>query len=73
MPQGEEIAGYLRGLQLPASKSEVVRAAKKAGAPKDVWKMMDKKLPWLTFQHADDILSALGYEPGGEEKKSEVA
>jgi hypothetical protein len=73
MSQGEEILGYLHGLVLPASKNEVVHAAKKGGAPKEVWKMMDKKLPWITFQHRDDILSALGYELGGEEDRSQVA
>ena len=62
MTQAEEIAGYLDGLLLPASKGEVVKAAKKNGAPKDVWKMIDKKLPWQTYQHLDDILEALGME-----------
>jgi hypothetical protein len=62
MTTGEDIVGYLHGLQLPASKNEVVHAAKKAGAPKDLWKMMDKKLPWITYQHVDDILAALGEE-----------
>jgi hypothetical protein len=59
MQQSEDIAAYLQNLKLPASKAEVVHAAKKGGAPKDVWKMLDKQLPWLTFQHLDDILSAL--------------
>lgn len=62
MAQREEIVGYLQNLMLPASKSEVVKAAKKNGAPKDVWKMMDKQLPWLTYQHLDDILKELGME-----------
>ena len=62
----EDISGYLESLPLPASKGEVVHAAKKGGAPKDVWKMMDKKLPWVTYQHMDDILSALGYETTDE-------
>jgi hypothetical protein len=60
MATAEDIAQYLQGLTLPASKNEVVHAAKKAGAPKDLWKMIDKKLPWVTYQHLDDILAALG-------------
>jgi hypothetical protein len=72
MQPGEEIAGYLKDLMLPASKNEVVHAAKKAGAPKDVWKMMDKKLPWVTYQHLDDILSALGLG-ATEQRDSQVA
>lgn len=63
MAQSEEVAKYLEGLLLPASKSEVVHAAKKHGAPKELWKMMDKKLPWVTYQHLNDILAALGMEP----------
>lgn len=59
MEQREDIAGYLQHLALPASKAEVVHAAKKGGAPKDVWKMLDKQLPWLTYQHLDDIMAAL--------------
>lgn len=59
MTEAEDIAGYLHNLQLPASKSEVVHAAKKNGAPKETWKMLDKQLPWLTYQHLDDILGAL--------------
>lgn len=55
----EELAGYLQHLNLPASKNEVVHAAKKGGAPKDVWKMLDKQLPWVTYQHLDDIVAAL--------------
>ncbi|MEZ5125101.1 MAG: DUF2795 domain-containing protein [Thermoleophilia bacterium] len=58
--QADEIARYLEHLQLPASKNEVVHAAKKAGAPKEIWKALDKQLPWLTFQHLDDILQPLG-------------
>ncbi len=65
MTQRQEIAGYLHNLLLPASKSEVVKAAKKNGAPKDVWKMIDKQLPWLTYQHLDDILNALDLEDRG--------
>lgn len=60
MQQGDDLATYLHDLKLPASKSEVVHAAKKGGAPKDLWKMLDKQLPWLTYQHLDDIRSALG-------------
>jgi hypothetical protein len=59
MEQREELAGYLQHLTLPASKAEVVHAAKKGGAPKDFWKMLDKQLPWITYQHLDDIVSAL--------------
>ncbi len=65
MQQGEDISTYIHGLQLPASKSEVVKAAKKGGAPKEVWKMMDKQLPWITYQHLDDITSALGQQKQG--------
>lgn len=68
MQTRDDIATYLKGLLLPASKGEVVKAAKKHGAPKDVWKMMDQKLPWVTFQHLDDILTALGYPVAGEEQ-----
>lgn len=60
MASAEEITGYLHDLLLPASKGEVVHAAKKNGAPKELWKMMDKKLPWVTYQHLDEILDALG-------------
>jgi hypothetical protein len=66
MQQGEDITAYLQHLALPASKAEVVHAAKKGGAPKDVWKMLDKQLPWLTFQHLDDITAALA----GQEQKA---
>ena len=59
MQQGEDIAVYLQDLYLPASKGEVVHAAKKGGAPKEVWKMLDKKLPWITYQHLDDIKAAI--------------
>lgn len=61
--QGEEVARYLQHLALPASKNEVVHAAKKAGAPKEFWKALDKQLPWVTYQHLDDILKALGLPP----------
>lgn len=54
-----ELREYLHGILLPASKGEVVKAVKKNGAPKDVWKTLDKQLPWITFQHADDIVDAL--------------
>ncbi len=56
---------------MPASKNEVVHAAKKAGAPKGVWEMLDEQLPWITYQHLYDILSALGYETTSEERKEE--
>ena len=62
MATAQEIHDYLSELLLPASKSEVVHAAKKHGAPKEVWKMMDKKLPWITYQHLDDILDNLDIE-----------
>lgn len=55
-----DLETYLDGLLLPASKNEVVHKAKKNGAPKEVWKKLDKELPWLTFQHFDDIVSNLG-------------
>ena len=72
MTQGEEIASYLQNLNLPASKNEVKHAAKKAGAPKEILKLLDK-LPWLTFQHLDDILSPLGLQTADEEKKGQIA
>ncbi len=62
MSPDEDIARYLHGLLLPASKNEIVHHAKKHGAPKELWKTMDKKLPWVTYQHLDDILAALGEE-----------
>jgi hypothetical protein len=71
MQSGEDISVYLKGLLLPASKGEVVKAAKKGGAPKELWKMMDKKLPWITYQHLDDILSALGYQTADEERREQ--
>ena len=70
MTQAEDIAKYLEHLNLPASKNEIVHAAKKAGAPKELWKMMDKQLPWLTFQHPNDILEPLGLAEEHREEKA---
>jgi hypothetical protein len=72
MTQAEDITSYLRDLKLPASKNEVKHAAKKGGAPKETVKMLDK-LPWVTFQHLNDILGPLGLLAADEEKKGQVA
>lgn len=71
--ESEEVVRYLHNLKLPASKNEVVHAAKKNGAPKDMWKALDKQLPWTTYQHVDDILKAMGLPPHQVEGEQKIA
>jgi hypothetical protein len=54
-----EVLEYLRGIDLPKSKSELVQYAQSKNAPKDVIDLLNR-IPDQQFGNAADITHAIG-------------
>ncbi len=55
------VAQYLKGLDLPADKQEVVQCAVNNQAPQDVIDVL-QRLPDQTYQQMDDVWRAVGQQ-----------
>lgn len=53
------VVQYLKGLDMPASKDEIIQTAQSNGAPQDVLDVL-QQLPDQTYQQMDDIWRAVG-------------
>jgi hypothetical protein len=58
-----QLAHYLHGVHLPASKADLKAEAKKNHSPPDMLKLIDK-LPERSFQTMPDIMKAVGEVEG---------
>jgi len=55
------VVQYLKGLDLPASKEEIIQTAHRNQAPQDVIDVL-QGIPDVVYQEMDDIWRAVGKE-----------
>jgi hypothetical protein len=55
---GDEIMKYVKGLNFPASKQNVVSAFRNNNAPTEMMSVLDK-LPNMNFNSAQDLINAI--------------
>ena len=53
------VVQYLKGLDLPATKDEIILRARQNDAPQDVVNVLEK-IPDRVYEEMDDIWSAIG-------------
>ena len=53
------VVQYLKGLDLPASKQDIIHCALQNGAPQDVVDVL-QQLPEQNYQQMDDVWRAIG-------------
>jgi uncharacterized protein DUF2795 len=59
MATNDEVSQYLKTVDFPASKEEIVRAAKRAGAPESVRKAL-QSMPAVAYYSKDEVLRWAG-------------
>lgn len=53
------VVQYLKGIDMPASKQEIVETAERNNAPQDVMNVLNK-IPDQVYEQMDDIWRAIG-------------